>query len=107
MLHLIRGYFYNRTLVRLLRNKDVVDYCKQNHRASHQHTEVHVGSCHWSRHWPEAEEKYDDTEDDGKCVDQYSKDAGQVERSPDELICFPCVIRNICWISDGSSEPPP
>ena len=95
MLHLIRGHFYNGSLERLLRDKEVIGYCKQNHRASHQHAEVHVWSCYWSGHGPEAEEEYDDTKDDGECVDKYSKDAGQVERSPDELIGFPCVTRNI------------
>ena len=97
MLQLIWSHLYDGTLVRLLRNKDVVDYCKQNHRASHQHTKVHVWGCHRSGHWPETEEEYDDTEDDGECVDQYSKNAGQVKRSPDELICFPCVTRNVYW----------
>ncbi len=76
MLHLIRGHFYNGPLVRLLCDKEVIDYCKQDHRACHQHTEVHVWSCHWSGHRPEAKEEYDDTEDDGEGVDQYPKYAG-------------------------------
>lgn len=75
MLHLIRGHFYNGPLVRLPRDQKVIDYCKQDHRASHQHTKVHMWSCHWSGHRPEAEEEYDDTEDNGECVDQYSEDA--------------------------------
>ena len=95
VLDLIWGHFYNGPFVRLLRDKEVIGYCKQHHRASHQHAEVHVWSCHRSRDRPEAEEEYDDTEDNGECVDGYSEDAGQVERSPDELICFPCVVRNV------------
>ena len=76
VLHLIRGHFYNGPLVRLLRDKEVIGYCKQNHRASHQNAEVHVWSCYWSSHRPEAEEEYDDTKDDGECVDKYPKNAG-------------------------------
>ena len=105
--HRIRRNLHNRAIVRLPRPKNIIKYCKQHHGARHQHTEIHMGGSNRGSYRPEAKEEDDDAEYDGPGVYYDAEDTGQVKGAPDELICFACVVGDVCRHADRASAAPP
>lgn len=102
-----RCHLHNRPLVRLPRPHNIIEHRKQHSRSRHQNTKIHLRSRDRRRHGEKAKEKYDDPETHRTYVDDNAKEIWKMKRSPDKLVSFACIIRDVGHFADsaGTSAP--
>lgn len=102
-----RCHLHNRPLIRLPRPHSIIEYRKQRNRSRHQNTKIHLRSRDGRRHGPKAKEEYNDPETHSPNVDDNAKKTWKMKRSPDKLVSFACITRDVCHFADstGTSTP--
>lgn len=102
-----RSHLHDGPLIRLPCPQNIIHHRKQNHRPRHQNTEVHMRGRNRRRNRPKAKKENDDPKPHRPSIDHDTKNARKMERSPDELVSFACIIRDICRFANSACAPTP